>query len=103
MSTSVVSPLVLMAFLNIFMWASGLVFLTLVGYCNFLYDSLVASFEIGCTTGGWYHGGINIHGLGANHPKDPIGGLKGGFLNGSPPCELPLGEFTGCLPSGGLW
>ncbi len=49
----------------------------------------MAGFEIGCTTGGQYHGGINIRGLGASHPRDLIGGLKGGFLNGSPLGELP--------------
>lgn len=63
-----------------------------------MYGSLVAGFEIGCTIGGWYHGGINIRGLGVGHPKDPISGLKGGFLDGSPPGELPLCESLGCLP-----
>ncbi len=56
-----------------------------------------------CITGGWYHGGMNMHRLGANHPKDPIGGLKGGFLSGSPLDELPQGESPSCPPFGGWW
>ncbi len=51
----------------------------------------------------WYHGNINIHGLGVGHPKDSIGGLKGGSLNGSPIGELPFGESLGCPPSSGWW
>jgi len=42
-----------------------------------------------------------MHGLGANHPKDPIGGLKGGSLGGSPLDELPQGESPSCPPFGG--
>jgi hypothetical protein len=66
-----------------------------------LYGSLVVDSTIGCTTSGWYHGGMNMHRLGASHPKDPICGLKGGFPSKSPPNELPWGESPNCLPFGG--
>jgi len=39
--------------------------------------------------------------LGAGHPKDSIGGLKGGSLGISPLGELPLGESLVCPPFGG--
>jgi len=39
--------------------------------------------------------------LGVGHPKDPIGGLKGGSLNKSPLGELLLGESPSCPPSNG--
>jgi hypothetical protein len=35
------------------------------------------------------------------HPKDPTGGLKGGFLGGSLLGELLPSEFLGCLPFDG--
>jgi hypothetical protein len=57
-----------------------------------MYGNLVVGFETSYTTCGWYHGGINIRGSGAGHPKDPTGGLKGGFFGGSPLRELPRGE-----------
>ncbi len=101
MLASIVSPLALMAFLNTLMWASGLVSLTSVGYCSFLYGSLVTSFGTCYTTSGWYHGGINMRGLSVGHPKDPIGGLKGGSLGGSLLGEFLPSEFLGCFPFGG--
>jgi hypothetical protein len=42
-------------------------------------------------------------GLGVGHPKDPIGGLKGDSLGGSPPSELPLSESLSCHPFSGWW
>jgi hypothetical protein len=66
-----------------------------------MYGSLVAGFGTGYTIGGWYHGGINIHGSCVAYPKDLIGGLKGGPPCRSPPCELLFGEFLGSLPSCG--
>jgi hypothetical protein len=39
--------------------------------------------------------------LGDGHPKDPIGGLKGGPLGGYPLGKLFLSESLGCLPFGG--
>jgi hypothetical protein len=57
--------------------------------------------ETSYTIGGWYHGGINIHGLGVSHPKDPTGGLKGGSSDWSPLGELPPSESPSCPPSGG--
>jgi hypothetical protein len=68
-----------------------------------MYGSLVASFGTSYTTGGWYHGGINIRGSCVGYPKDPIGGLKGGPPCRSPPCELLPGESLGSLPSDGWW
>jgi hypothetical protein len=37
-----------------------------------------------------------MHGSSVNHPKDPINGLKGGSLSGS-----PLGESLGYPPFDG--
>ncbi len=68
-----------------------------------MYGSLVAGFETSCTISGWYHDGINIHGLGVGHPKDPMNGLKGGSFDESPPCKFPPNESLGCLPFGGWW
>jgi len=42
-----------------------------------------------------------MHGLCVSHPKDPIGGLKGGSIGGSPLDELPRGEYPSCPPFGG--
>ncbi len=39
--------------------------------------------------------------LGVSHPKDAIGGLKGGSLDESPSGELLPSESLGCPPSGG--
>jgi hypothetical protein len=58
-----------------------------------MYGSLVVGFGIGCTTSGSYHGGISMRRLGAGYFKDPIGGLKGGLLGGSPSNEPPPCEF----------
>ncbi len=66
-----------------------------------MYGSLVVGFETCCTTSGWYHGGINICGSGAGHPKDETSGLKGGSPGGFPPNELPLDEFPSCPSFGG--
>ncbi len=41
----------------------------------------MVGFRTSYTTNVWYYGGINIHGLGAGRPKDPIGTLKGGSPN----------------------
>jgi hypothetical protein len=68
-----------------------------------MYGSLVAGFEIGCITSGWYHGGINIRKSSVGYLKDPKGGLKGGSFDGSPPCELLPSEYVGCPPFGGWW
>jgi hypothetical protein len=38
-------------------------------------------------------------GSNVSHPNDPIVGLNGGPLGGSPPSELSLGESPSCLPS----
>jgi hypothetical protein len=103
MLASTVSPLTLMTFLNTLMQALGSVSLTYVGYCSFMYGNLVIGSNIGCTTCGWYHGGINMHGSGVGNPKDPTSGLNGRPLGRSPPNELPLGEFPSCLPFDGLW
>jgi hypothetical protein len=62
-----------------------------------MYDNLVASFNIGCTTGGWYHGVINKHKLGAGHPKDPTVGHPGEY----PSSELLISEFPSCPPFSG--
>jgi hypothetical protein len=62
-----------------------------------MYGSLVVGSEIGYTIAGWYHGGINIRGLGVNHPKDATSGLKDGSLSGPPLSELP----PGCPQSNG--
>jgi hypothetical protein len=40
-----------------------------------------------------------MHKSGVGHPKNPIGGLKGGILGGFPLGELLLGVFVGCPPS----
>jgi len=40
-------------------------------------------------------------GSSVGHPKDPTGGLKGGFPSESPMGELPLSEFPSCPPSSG--
>jgi hypothetical protein len=68
-----------------------------------LYGNLVVGFGIGCTIGGWYHGGRIMCGSSIGHLKDPIGGLNGGPLSGCPLGELPLGESLGCPPFGGWW
>jgi hypothetical protein len=68
-----------------------------------LYGNLVVNFTTCCITCGWYHGGMNMHGLCVSHPKDPIGGLKGGSIGGSPLDELPRGEYPSCPPFGGQW
>jgi hypothetical protein len=39
--------------------------------------------------------------LGVSHPKDAIGGLKGGSPNDSPSSELLPNESLGCPPSDG--
>ncbi len=65
--------------------------------------SLVVDFEISYTTSGWYHGGINMRGSGVGHPKNPIGGLKGGSLIRFPPSELPPSESLGYLLASGWW
>jgi hypothetical protein len=44
-----------------------------------------------------------MHGLGASHPKDAIGGLKGGSFNISPLGELLPSKSLGCPSSGGWW
>jgi len=44
----------------------------------------------------WYECGSS-----AGHPKGPTSGLKGGFLGGSPPRELPSRESLGCPLLGG--
>jgi hypothetical protein len=62
---------------------------------------LIASYGTSCTTSGWYHGGVNMCGSSASHPKDPTSGLKGGPPNESPPTELPLGESLSCPLFGG--
>jgi len=103
MSDFIVSPLALMAFLNTLMWTLGLLSLIKVGYCNFLYGSSIVGFDTSCTTSGWYHGGMNMRGLGVGHPKGPMGGLKGGFLSRSPLGEFPPSESLGCSPSSGWW
>ncbi len=64
---------------------------------------MVIGYSIGCTIGGWYHGGINMCGLGVNHPNDPIGGLNGGSPNSYLSNELHLGEFPSCIPFSGWW
>ncbi len=66
-----------------------------------MYGKLVVGSSTGCITCGSYHGGINMHMLGVDHPKDTTSGLKGGSLNGSPSSELLLGESLGYLPLGG--
>ncbi len=62
---------------------------------------MVIGFETSCTTSGWYHGGTNTHESSASHPKDPIGGLKVGYLGGSPLGELPPSESPSCPPTNG--
>ncbi len=64
---------------------------------------MVVSSSISYTIGGWYHGDINMHGLGVNRPNDPIGGLNGGYPSDYFLSELPPGESLGCLPSNGWW
>ncbi len=73
-------------------------FLTYVGY-YFLYGSLIASCNTNCVASGGYHGGMNMHRLGANHPNHLTCGFNGGLLGGSPPSELPPNESPSCLPS----
>jgi hypothetical protein len=68
-----------------------------------MYGNLVVSSDIGCTTGGWYHGGMNMHGSSVGHPKGPISGLKGGSLGGFPSNELLPNESPHCFPSDGWW
>jgi len=41
---------------------------------------LVDGSNTSCATTHEYHGGMNIHGLGASHLNDRIGGLNGGPL-----------------------
>jgi hypothetical protein len=68
-----------------------------------LYGSLIVGSSIGCTTSYWYHGGINMRGLGIGYTYDPTSGLNGGPLGGSPLGELPQGQSWGCPPFGGWW
>ncbi len=42
-----------------------------------MYGNLVVSYNIGCTIGYWYHGGINMHGSNDGRSNDPIGRLNG--------------------------
>jgi len=46
-------------------------------------------------------GGISIRKSSVGHPKDLIGGLKGGSLGRSPLGELILGDSPGYPPSSG--
>jgi hypothetical protein len=64
---------------------------------------LIIGFGTIYTTGYWYHGGINMNGLGIKYTYDPTSGLNGGPLGGSLPGELPWSEYQGCPPFGGWW
>ncbi len=66
-----------------------------------MYGSLVVGSSIAYTTSGWYYSGISMCRLGVSHPKDAIGGLKGGSPNESPSSELLPNESLGCPPSDG--
>lgn len=74
---------------------------TWLGYCNFLYGSLVVCFGVGSITIDGYHGGINMHGSNVGHPNDLTCGLNGGPLGGFPLSELPPNESPNCPPSNG--
>jgi hypothetical protein len=62
-----------------------------------MHGNLVAGSNIGCTTGGWYHGVINMHMASVGHPKDAIVGHPSKY----PSSELLIGEFPCCPPFGG--
>ncbi len=68
-----------------------------------MYGSWIVSFGTSCTIGYWYHGGINMHGLGVGYLNDPIGGLNGSPPSKSPSSELPPSKSLGCLPFDGWW
>ncbi len=57
--------------------------------------------KIGCTTCGWYHGGMNMHGSNVSHPEDPTLGLKDTPLSKYPLIELLPRESSSYLTSNG--
>jgi hypothetical protein len=74
-------------------------FLTSIGYCNFLHVNLVVDFGTSCVVGSRYHGGMNMHGSSVGDPNDQTCGLNGGLLGGSIMGELLPSESLNCLPS----
>jgi hypothetical protein len=64
-----------------------------------LHVNSVVGFGTSCVTGVGYHGGMNMHGLGASDRNDQTCRLYGGLLGGSIMGELLQSEYLSCPPS----